>query len=158
MINDLCYTKARADWRDGILEKVEKSGGERYFFDIYSTTPFVMPEGGRVEKTDAENGGLIFSAVSRERGRTVSANRETISLQMWKKQQLKDICSLYSHVVVAVNAGGPVDLSFMDEYDNIEALLQNLPAGNGGRTCLCGYPQRKDGSLGKADGYMGVQI
>ena len=28
---DLCYTKARENWRDGILEKVEKSGGEEIF-------------------------------------------------------------------------------------------------------------------------------
>lgn len=129
---DLCYMKARADWRDGILEKVEKSGGERYFFDIYSTTPFVMPEGGRVEKTDAETAVYILSRIAGE-GADRSCRPGDYLLTDVEKQQLKDICSLYSHVVVAVNAGGPVDLSFMDEYDNIEALLQiSQPGMEGG--------------------------
>lgn len=129
---DLCYTKARENWRDGILEKVEKSGGERYFFDIYSTTPFVMPEGGRVEKTDAETAVYILSRIAGE-GADRSCKPGDYLLTDVEKQQLKDICSLYSHVVVAVNAGGPVDLSFMDEYDNIEALLQiSQPGMEGG--------------------------
>ena len=46
-----------------------------------------------------------------------------------EKKQLSDICSLYKHVVVAVNTGGLADLSFMDEFSNIEALLQIVQPG-----------------------------
>lgn len=46
-----------------------------------------------------------------------------------EKKQLADICSMYEHVIVAVNTGGLADLSFMDEYVNIEALLQIVQPG-----------------------------
>ena len=36
---------------------------------------------------------------------------------------LSDLCCYYKNVIVAVNAGGQVDLSFMDEFSNIKALL-----------------------------------
>jgi len=41
-----------------------------------------------------------------------------------EEKQLSDMCSLYDHVIVVLNTGGVMDLSFMDKYMNIDALLQ----------------------------------
>ena len=38
-------------------------------------------------------------------------------------QTLQDICGMYPRVVVIINAGGVVDLSFLDEFSAIKAVL-----------------------------------
>lgn len=40
-----------------------------------------------------------------------------------------DICKYYKNVIIVINAGGQVDLSFMDEFSNIKALLVIVQPG-----------------------------
>ena len=42
---------------------------------------------------------------------------------------LEDICANYENVIVVINAGAQVDLSFMDEFTNIKALLTIVQPG-----------------------------
>ena len=42
---------------------------------------------------------------------------------------LADICAYYRDVIVVINAGAQVDLSFMDEFKNIKALLTIVQPG-----------------------------
>ena len=68
-------------WRDEILKKVQESGDSRNFFDIYSSSPFRMPEGMDVEKTDADTAVYVLSRIAGEgadrffRGRRLSSVR-----------------------------------------------------------------------------------
>ena len=123
------YQAARYAWRDEIEEKA--SGLEDQvagFFNVYSTTPFRMPAGAPITQTDAEVAIYILSRVAGEGADRFDAEGDYY-LTKEEKQQLSDICSMYKHVVVAVNTGGLADLSFMDEYSNIEALLQIVQPG-----------------------------
>lgn len=129
---NLIYQKARESWRDAILNKVKETGDSRNFFDIYSASPFKMPEGAEVEKTDADVAVYILSRIAGE-GADRSCLEGDYLLTEKEKRQIRDLCRLYDHVIVAVNAGGPVDLSFMDECDRIDALLQiSQPGMEGG--------------------------
>ena len=87
-----------------------------------------MPAGGPIEKTDAD---VVFYILSRVAGEGADRydKEGDYYLTETEKKQLSDICSLYKHVVVAVNTGGLADLSFMDEFSNIEALLQIVQPG-----------------------------
>lgn len=128
------YERARLAWRDEILEKSEgKQDTALDFFSVYTTTPFVRPVGKKAEKADADVAFYILSRVAGE-GADRHAAGGDYELTDEEKGMLADICALYEKVVVAVNTGGLVDLSFMDEYENIRALLQIVQPGmEGGR-------------------------
>lgn len=49
---------------------------------------------------------------------------------------LTDICKYYKNVIVVINAGAQVDLSFMDEFSNIKALLVIVQPGMEGGNAL----------------------
>ncbi len=123
-----CYREARNAWRDDILERAASMEGMPEFFQVYSTTPFMVPAGGSVDKTDADVAFYILSRVAGE-GKDRRNGEGDYTLTGAERQQLSDICTNYAHVAVAVNTGGPVDLSFLDEYPNIEALLYIVQPG-----------------------------
>lgn len=126
---DRQYQAARYAWRDEIEEKASKLEDQvSGFFNVYSTTPFRMPAGAPITQTDAEVVIYILSRVAGEGADRFDAEGDYY-LTKEEKQQLSDICSMYKHVIVAVNTGGLADLSFMDEYSNIEALLQIVQPG-----------------------------
>ncbi|MGN1141347.1 MAG: glycoside hydrolase family 3 protein [Oliverpabstia sp.] len=126
---DRQYQAARYAWRDEIEEKASKLEDQvSGFFNVYSTTPFRMPAGAPITQTDAETAIYILSRVAGEGADRFDAEGDYY-LTAEEKQQLSDICSMYKHVVIAVNTGGLADLSFMDEYKNIEALLQIVQPG-----------------------------
>lgn len=123
------YEKARIEWRDYILEKskgMEDSTVD--FFNVYATTPFVRPEGMPAEKTDAVYAFFILSRVAGEGADRIAAQGDYL-LTEYEEKLLKDICSYYENVIVVINTGGLVDLSFMDKYSNIKALIQMVQAG-----------------------------
>ena len=122
------YEAARNAWRDDILERTAGTEGATDFFKVYSETPFMMPTGGPIEKTEAEIAFYILSRVAGE-GKDRSRGAGDYTLTEEERKQLSDICEKYAHVVVAVNTGGLVDLSFMDEFSNIEALLYMVQPG-----------------------------
>ncbi|MDO4623266.1 MAG: glycoside hydrolase family 3 C-terminal domain-containing protein [Eubacteriales bacterium] len=129
------YAEARLQWKDLILEKAKTAEKEGVFgfFDTYTSTPFVMPCGGEVTPTDAEVGFYILSRVAGE-GADRFAKPGDYYLTEAEEKQLSDICRIYKDVVVVINTGGLVDLSFMDRYENIRALLQIMQPGmEGGR-------------------------
>lgn len=126
---DSRYEKARTDWRDEILEKAKDKGeGSVPFFNVYSTTPFVRPESGMVGRTDADCAIYVLSRVAGE-GADRFADAGDYLLTETEEKMLADICSFYKDVIVVVNTGGLVDLSFMDRYDNICGLIQMVQAG-----------------------------
>ena len=125
---DKRYQTARNAWRDDILAKAEKESAVTGFFNVYSGNPFRVPAGKAVEKTDAEVAFYIISRVAGEGADRFDRPGDYYLTDMEKKQ-LSDICAMYPHVVVAVNTGGLADLSFMDEFKNIEALLQIVQPG-----------------------------
>lgn len=129
---DCRYQKARENWRDQILNRVKESGDDRNFFDIYSTTTFVMPEGCAIEKTEADTAIYVLSRIAGE-GADRHCRPGDYLLTEGEKRQIRDICRLYDHVVLVVNAGGPMDLSILEEDDRIDALLQiSQPGMEGG--------------------------
>ena len=120
------YEKARQDWKDDIVTRSGGNGGNVMdFFTVYSTTPFVMPTGDPVEKPEKEKTDTAIYVLSRVAGEGADRNaaKGDYYLKEDEHQMLSDLCNYYKNVIVAVNAGGQVDLSFMDEFSNIKALL-----------------------------------
>lgn len=132
---DRCYERARLCWRDDILDRVRQSGDDRNFFDIYSATPFIMPAGGDAGRTDADIAVYVLSRIAGE-GKDRFCLPGDYLISETERKQISDICAMYEHVVVVINAGGLVDLSFLDEYRKIEAVIQLVQPGMEGGHAL----------------------
>lgn len=62
---------------------------------------------------------------------------------------LADICANYENVIVVINAGAQVDLSFMDEFTNIKALLTIVQPGMEGGNAFADVVSGKVNPSGK---------
>ncbi|MGN0746893.1 MAG: glycoside hydrolase family 3 protein [Aristaeellaceae bacterium] len=113
------YADARRVWRDTILGEI---AGGRNFFDAYTAHQFAMPAGGPPYATEADTAVYVISRIAGENADRFAAGSDYY-LSGQEHQALKDICSLYARVVVIINAGGVVDLSFLDEFSAIMAVL-----------------------------------
>lgn len=143
------YDAARMAWKDEILKKnSENTGGNLDFFNAYSTTPFRLPVGPAVVQTDADTAIYVLSRIAGEgKDRTASAGDYYLSNE--EHQMLAGICSLYRDVVVIVNAGGVVDLSFLDEFSNIGAVLSIVQPGMEGGNAVADVLSGKVNPSGK---------
>lgn len=126
---DQKFQEARLVWRDLILEKsAGKQRGSKEFFSIYTSNPFIIPLGKTVEKTETDTAFYILSRVAGE-GADRFAKKGDYFLAEEEERMLDDICQYYEKVVVVVNTGGLVDLSFLDKYNNIYGLIQMVQPG-----------------------------
>lgn len=112
------YREARLCWKKEIEEKANSMG----FFGAYASTPFRSPAGGAPYKTDTDTAAFVLARVAGE-GADRSAGEGDYLLTAGEKALLEEICGLYEKVILIVNAGGVVDLSFMEELPQIHALL-----------------------------------
>ena len=125
------YDKARQDWKNDILSRTGYGADTMSFFEVYSTTPFNMPAGDKIEKSagdEAENAIYVLSRIAGE-GMDRLADKGDYYLKDEEYEMLADICANYENVIVVINAGAQVDLSFMDEFTNIKALLTIVQPG-----------------------------
>ena len=135
---DKIYENARQEWKRSILSKTGEGADTMDFFSVYSTTPFKMPAGDQVQKpaedADTETAIYVLSRIAGE-GSDRTADKGDYYLNDDEYQILADICAYYKNVIVLINAGAQVDLSFMDEFENIKALLVIVQPGmEGGNT------------------------
>lgn len=150
---DKIFEKARQDWKDDIITRSGGNGGDVMdFFAVYSTTPFMMPTGNPVNKpTEGENTDTAMYVLSRVAGEGADRNAAPgdYYLKEDEHQMLEDLCSYYKDVIVVINAGGQVDLSFMDEFENIKALLVITQPGMEGGNALADVISGKVNPSGK---------
>ena len=126
------YDEARQTWKAEVLGKLKAAGENADFFAAYSTTPFYLPTGDHATATETSTAMYVLIRVAGENAdRTVTEGDYLLSDK--EHELLAEICSLYRHVILLINSGGVVDLSFLDEFRNIEAvLLISQPGMEGG--------------------------
>lgn len=150
---DKIYEKARQDWKNDIVTRSGGNGGDvMNFFDVYSTTPFIMPTGDPVKKPEeGENTDIAIYVLSRVAGEGADRNAAAgdYYLKEDEHQMLADLCAYYKDVIVVVNAGGQVDLSFMDEFENVKALLVIVQPGMEGGNAFADVISGKVNPSGK---------
>ena len=145
------YDKARQDWKNDILSRTGYGADTMSFFEVYSTTPFNMPAGDKIEKSagdEAENAIYVLSRIAGE-GMDRQADKGDYYLKDEEYKMLADICANYENVIVVINAGAQVDLSFMDEFTNIKALLTIVQPGMEGGNAFADVVSGKVNPSGK---------
>ena len=126
---DRIYTEARINWRDGIMEKVRAvSATGLDFFNIYSTTPFFMPAGPEITSSDTDTAIYVLSRVAGEGADRWDKDGDYY-LTAKEKKDIDDLTGLYDRVILVINTGGLIDLSFLDEYEGICSVLQLVQPG-----------------------------
>ncbi len=135
------YDAARKEWKNDIIRRSEESG--KAFFDVYAATPFLPPTGKPVEKTEADTAIYVLSRIAGE-GADRFEKEGDYYLTREEEAMLRDICNLYPKVLLVINTGGVVDLSFLDEAygRSIRAVLQisqpGMEGGNAFARCVTG--------------------
>ncbi len=149
---DKIYENARQEWKRSILSKTGEGADTMDFFSVYSTTPFKMPAGDQVQKpaedADTETAIYVLSRIAGE-GSDRTADKGDYYLNDDEYQILADICAYYKNVTVLINAGAQVDLSFMDEFENIKALLVIVQPGMEGGNAVADILSGKVNPSGK---------
>ena len=147
---DKIYENARQEWKRSILSKTGEGADTMDFFSVYSTTPFKMPAGDQVQKPaeDVDTAIYVLSRIAGE-GSDRTADKGDYYLSDDEYQILADICAYYKNVIVLINAGAQVDLSFMDEFENIKALLVIVQPGMEGGNAVADILSGKVNPSGK---------
>ena len=127
---DKIYADARNAWRDEIMKTTSEHGSENgtYFFEAYSTTPFFMSGEPDITKTEADTAIYVLSRIAGE-GADRFNKPGDYYLTEQEKKNIGDICEYYQNVILVINTGGLVDLSFTEQYENIYAVLQLVQPG-----------------------------
>ena len=145
------YDKARQDWKNDILSRTRYDADTMSFFEVYSTTPFIVPAGDKIKKSagdEAETAIYVISRIAGE-GADRQADKGDYYLKDEEYKMLADICANYENVIVVINAGAQVDLSFMDEFTNIKALLTIVQPGMEGGNAFADVVSGKVNPSGK---------
>ena len=132
------YKKAREDWRDSIWAELDKMSEDNddngmHFFDAYCSIPFVIPSGERPEKEDADTAMYVISRNAGE-GADRTLSKGDYFLTDNETNDIDVIADLYRKVIIVLNTGGIIDMSFACKYSNISAILYisqpGIEAGN----------------------------
>lgn len=147
---DKIYTQERLDWRASIFKKMQESDdtGILKFFNAYNSTPFRMPDGPADADTDADTAIYVLSRVAGE-GADRSNKPGDYYLTEKEAKDMDDICRFYDKVILVLNTGGLVDLSFTDKYENIYGILYLVQPGMEGGNALADIISGKVAPSGK---------
>lgn len=128
---DKCYEQSRLDWKKIILKKSERTGNGLDFFTAYSRTPFTAPVGNSAYATETDTAVYVLSRTAGE-GIDRHADKGDYFLSDEENKLLEEICRMYKDVLLIINTGGIVDLSFLDIYKQIKAVLYIAQPGQEG--------------------------
>lgn len=132
------YHSSREEWRDTILRKMEQMNGN--FFNAYSTTPYHMLAGPQIDEEMAKEDGADTAVfvLARVAGENADRRDEKGDYFLSDEEEglLAQLSRCYDHIVLVINAGGPVDLGFLEKYPKIEAALYYVQAGQEGGNAL----------------------
>lgn len=134
---DRRYNAAREAWVDSIY----RIAGDGFDFDAlytaHSGNPMSAPVGKAItpeEKTDTDTAVYVISRVSGE-GTDRYTKKGDYYLSDAEYSELKAIASVYEKIIVILNTGGIIDLSFTDELKT-DALVYMSQAGMEGGNAL----------------------
>ena len=117
------YEQSRLDWRQKIWDDIDRANGDSIaLFHAYASNQYTLPAGDLPEKTDAETAVYVISRIAGEAADRYAQGSDYY-LNEKEEEILKTICGLYKNVIVLINSGGIIDLSFLDSYENISGVV-----------------------------------
>ena len=133
---DNIYEDAVKKWKEKVIDNQEENA-KKAFID---TIAFTMPSGRIITKEDVKKSktDTAIYVISRIAGE--GADRKNIEgdYQLFKeeKENLKILTSSYDNVIVVINSGSIIDMSFIDEIPEISAGIYMLQLGMEGGNAI----------------------
>lgn len=136
------YEQSRLEWRQKIWDAVDASPDDSMsFFNAYASMQYAMPAGDIPEKTDTDTAVYVISRIAGEAADRYEQESDYY-LNEKEAEILKTICALYKNVILLINSGGIIDLSFLDAYENISGVIlisqPGMETGNAVASVLSG--------------------
>ena len=149
---DTSYINAREEWKQQIFKEAEGKDSMA-FFQIYADHPFYMPDGRLVDsedvkKADADTALFVISRVAGE-GADRFHSEGDYYLTKAEYRNLTFICQNFPHVILVINTGAQIDLSFTEEFPQIQGILYMVQAGMEGGNALASVISGKVTPSGK---------
>lgn len=134
------YEQARLMWKEEILKQVHQDVFGQDFFSVYSDTPFKSPGGREITEEDYKEShtDTAIYVISRIAGEGKDRRNEAGDWNLSEEEE-RNICSVakwYSHVILIINTGGPINLSILDKLPEIQAVIYMSQAGMEGGNAL----------------------
>lgn len=130
---DAVYKKTREQWiRD--IYAMSEPGDFFSLYNAYSANPMPMPEGKQFVKTEAD---IAIYVISRISGESVDRRlkKGDYYLSEVEEQEITELSGLYPQLILVLNVGGVMDLSFMDKIP-VAGLVVLSQAGMEGGNAL----------------------
>lgn len=131
---DVEYAKAREAWMAKIYELAGPGRDFDRLYRAHASNPMIFPQGPEITKTEADTAIMVVSRISGE-GADRKEEKGDYYLSDAEREMLAEIEALYEHVIVILNVGGIVDLSFLEEYQ-VDGLVLMSQAGMEGGNAL----------------------
>ena len=128
------YETERLRWRQKIWDKTEKMEKNGLgLFDAYGSTPFIVPTGNVLEQKPTKTAVYVLTRTAGEGADRFAAQGDYF-LSRQEKKTLRRLCSIYPEVVLVLNVGGIMDLSFLSQLPEIKSVIYmhqpGMEAGN----------------------------
>jgi len=132
---DEVFQKARLDWRDFIINKCNGNTESPEFFVYHAQNPFKSPKGRDITKEDIGKAEIAIYVVSRIAGEGSDRKEEKGDwyLSDSEELELKTLSGLVKKLIVIINAGAQIDMSFIHSLKNLAAVVDvKQPGMEGG--------------------------
>lgn len=120
-----CYQKAREDWREQVWADAERLRQEQHpdpVFAAYADHQFDLPAGDLPTPVEADAAVYVIARIAGE-AKDRQLRQGDYLLSGAEHESLRLLCEQHARVLVVINSGGLIDLSFLDEFSQIQALI-----------------------------------
>ncbi len=133
------FADGKEQWKKELYARITAEKDTTKLFDIYSSTKFTSPDGPAVDESAREDGADTAIYVVRRiagEGKDRDKGEGDYMLSKGEIEILGQVCAAYKNVVLIINAGSTVDLSFTDKFPNIKGIIYFVQGGQEGGNAL----------------------
>lgn len=123
------YETERENWRSCVLSHVNED--PRSLLESYLSHPFLIPDGPGIEKADADTALYILSRQAGE-GADRRLDPGDYYLTEGEQRDIDTLRRMYGKLILVLNCGGPVDLTYIDTVQPDALLFLSQPGMEGG--------------------------
>lgn len=127
------YLKDKIAWRDDLIRRSHEPGGN--LFELHASNPLPTPKGSDPIPTEADVAIYVLTRVSGEGADRKDAPGD-FRVSEEEKQFISKLNKIYAHIVLVLNIGGLMDLSFTDEFNAIDSIIYMMQPGMEGGNAL----------------------
>lgn len=141
------YQEKRLIWRDELLSQ-SKLEDHADLFEIYAGNPMKCPMGPEPVREDTDIAIYVLSRTSGEGADRKDAEGDAL-LTKEEYSLLSKLTGIYDSLILVLNIGGLIDLGFLDDFTNIEAIVYMSQPGMEGGNALADILTGKVNPSGK---------